>query len=316
LALTDTPIGRESNDREVTQRTAEASSTENQIVKIGGHLMMKGEDGDRFVYGVSNPTLGNVDITINFPQVVIKGVTINSDTMSSSNVLPQGTRFVLQIDRSIHTKMANYDTVTQEELNTIKADQVPSLDTEIDELTAPDPVSTTGKIFNAFNGNQATFEESYQAVRKNCAVNPPTTLTKYIDYLKKKKPTTINLIPPASQIKKNRHGKNIYDGPVVSCTKKGFILKTDNGAGLRAEGNTTTLSGTVIRDKNADIYPQQITGIPSEPFPMDDFLPKGTIITPQTKRYPKFLTFLQALLPIYRAVDLSIKLAPLIKRKF
>jgi len=259
-------------------------------------------------YGVVRGIAGCINVRLSNPDTVLYGVMTTADTTSSVNELPPNQRFNVVMDKILYDKMVNNSFISNEEIATVQAIPTKSRNNEVHEVSAPDPVSPISKLQSIFSG-ETTYAEERSQLMKWCDKKPPRTLTQAIAKLKQRNPRTIRLIPPAAQIKQGRYNQNIYEGPVVECNRHGVKIKTDNGAGVKCEGKSTVLSGQVVHASNNEVYPQQVTGIASKPVPLDDFIPKGTVLFPHTKRAPDILGIVQAILPVAQAIKIAVDVA-------
>jgi hypothetical protein len=310
-----TPIGKQHTLDHAMKEAKKAADETNpatpvrQEITIPGYLNPAGSNTPG--YGIRRPAC--VDIKLIKPEITLYGIMVTSDTNSAANAYTEDQRFQVTIPSVLYTKMQEGKNISNDEVAAIKATPIAYAVNEVHEVDAPDPINAMSKLTNAFSGTKQTYSESTEALKRNCEMNPPATLAQAISRLKQKSPNTLKLIPSAAQLKQGRFNQNIYDGPVCEVNRHGVKIKTADGAGIKAEGKSTVLSGKVFHEGNDDIYPQQITGIPSEAYPLDDFIPKGNVLMPHTKRFPAVLMLVQSVLPVLEGVSLAITLSKALK---
>lgn len=301
----NSPIGADNTDKSGASTAREAGTSSEYVIVIG--MKSTEEDmNDLTLYG--EPQAGTIDITIGEPNIVLRGIHVDSDTISKSNDYSKSQKFRVRMKAKLYEYLQSNESpndISTVLLYNVEASPVKSKTDDVDEVGAFDPVSPIGKIMNVFKGNKPSYAESYEEVNNNCVLNPSLTLAGHISKLKQRDPHKLRLIPPAAQVRQSRHNKNIYEGPVMEVNKSGIVMKTEEAKGITVEGGTTSLSGRVIQESNDYIRPQQYTGIPTKQASMEDFMPNGTIVTPRLNREPAIVTFIQALLPILRAVQLG-----------
>jgi len=247
-------------------------------------------------------------------KVILKNVPVVSNQLMGANPYKPHQKFHVTIPVDVYEDLTmKPGHVTLPSLQKITAVPILEDDDIVDEIPAERPGSMLGEFLN-MSDDKPSYTQSAQQMRATCPWNPARTISGYIQQLKKASPEKLRLLPTERDYKTNRLGMNIYDGPVAEITKRGIFLKTNGSTGIQINDKSTSISGTMIRDSNEDILPQQATGIPTRPYPMDDFIPQGTILLPQTKRSPAILEVILSMLPILEAVRVAISLAKLIKK--